>query len=1114
MKRKFAHLFGGAFVMMLLTVVLSVSASAEAKENVPYLDENEAEQTVTATVVETVTSDAAETEVTWTTGWYVVPQQGEPDVYIHGRIRVKGDVHLILCDNATLSAYSGINVPEGSSLTIYAQSTDEGTMGILDGMQEVDANKGRAFIGGDSGESSGTVTINGGKISVGSPSGGGAGIGGGSNGSGGTLTINGGTINGFVSNGAAIIGGGVNGAGGQIKVATKAVAEAAQNTFSGSIGSGTNGGECSITFDASSQEQYSFIPEFNAPGNSTIVLESFNARGLNESFDECEVVILNSQIDFENDSMPSFYVNNTVRIENSTISGSDSVPALNGEASYHIVNSTVPYMEGVSGGNSVIELENSSSGTLANFQQITINKSTVTGNAYTYATGVDKSITILGPKSLVTGNVDAGSVKVDDGTIQGDLSASRVTFIGGNISGNVEISQHGEIKGGVFNLITANICTDLNIENCIVQQIQLNRYCDLSINGGSISNLVAFDSSVVYDYTSGSALPTDFEPLNMLYLCYDEQDKTLKGLLGGNVSLDQDFTVLAPLEWGNQTQMEITILPGATATVNRFHFTGTLLVQGTLQASPEIGNNPMVVGTTPYYAINSDEATVFSVSANGGIQRDGVTYAQPDALVTLTPKESSAVRWAADPSYLTIQNNKFYMPAEVVSVKSSKLPLEETPALGIDSKGENLTGLTVGAYYSISDAIFRPSKTTLPIRPEWYGTTVTIIKLGDGFATGDSFAQSLTIPAKSSGSGTVAPAPTPGGDDSDWEQAEEEITDAKPGATVTVEDTDIPREALETLAGKNVTLRIEINSSLAWEIQGEDLKSSASYSDLDLGVTWKSQGIPSALLKPLLGKETVQFSVNHDGDFGFPATLVTDLGRVNAGRWANLYHYDEKSGAMKFETAVQIGTDGKARLPMTHASQYAIVIHEKSHQLPFADVPDAWYAEAVRYVYTHEVMEGTGGSTFAPAKSLTRAEVVQILYNLEGKPAMTGTTSFEDSVSHWAKTPIAWAQQTGVVDGYEDNTFRPEKAVTRDELAQMLYNYAQYKGYDLTNAGDLTQFPDGDQVSDWAETAMSWANGKKLINGFEDDTLRPGGNSTRAQAASILMKFDQNLVQN
>ena len=99
------------------------------------------------------------------------------------------------------------------------------------------------------------------------------------------------------------------------------------------------------------------------------------------------------------------------------------------------------------------------------------------------------------------------------------------------------------------------------------------------------------------------------------------------------------------------------------------------------------------------------------------------------------------------------------------------------------------------------------------------------------------------------------------------------------------------------------------------------------------------------------------------------------------------------------------------------------------------------------------------------------------------------------------------------MNGYEDNTFRPNRAVTREELAQMLYNYAKVKGYDLTASGDLTAFPDVSKVSDWAETAMSWANGNQLINGFEDDTLRPGGNSTRAQAASILMNFDLNLVE-
>lgn len=100
-----------------------------------------------------------------------------------------------------------------------------------------------------------------------------------------------------------------------------------------------------------------------------------------------------------------------------------------------------------------------------------------------------------------------------------------------------------------------------------------------------------------------------------------------------------------------------------------------------------------------------------------------------------------------------------------------------------------------------------------------------------------------------------------------------------------------------------------------------------------------------------------------------------------------------------------------------------------------------------------------------------------------------------------------------MVSGYEDGTFRPEKAVTREELAQMLYNYAQHKGYDLTASGDLTAFPDGDKVQNWAETAMAWANGNGLINGYDDGTLEPGGNATRAQAASILMNFDLNLVE-
>lgn len=182
--------------------------------------------------------------------------------------------------------------------------------------------------------------------------------------------------------------------------------------------------------------------------------------------------------------------------------------------------------------------------------------------------------------------------------------------------------------------------------------------------------------------------------------------------------------------------------------------------------------------------------------------------------------------------------------------------------------------------------------------------------------------------------------------------------------------------------------------------------------------------------------------------------------------------------------------------------------------LPFTDVPQgAWYRAAVEYVYLHDLMRGVSETEFSPNTRLTRGQVAQILYNLEGKPLVSKKTTFTDVQGHWASGPIAWAEDAGVVAGYQNKTYRPENYVTREELAQMLYNYAKYKKYDLAALGDLDQFPDGDQVQGWAEDAVAWANGNGLINGFEDDTLRPQGDSTRAQAASILMNFDQNVVE-
>lgn len=174
---------------------------------------------------------------------------------------------------------------------------------------------------------------------------------------------------------------------------------------------------------------------------------------------------------------------------------------------------------------------------------------------------------------------------------------------------------------------------------------------------------------------------------------------------------------------------------------------------------------------------------------------------------------------------------------------------------------------------------------------------------------------------------------------------------------------------------------------------------------------------------------------------------------------------------------------------------------------------NAWYHEAVDYVVEHGIMAGVSATAFQPNGSLTRGQVVQILHNLEGKPEETAEAPFSDTAGHWALEAIAWAAQNNVVAGYDDGTFGPEKLVTREEFAQMMYNYAKFKGYDLTAGGDLTQFPDAGAISDWAETALSWANGKGLINGHDNGTIDPQGNTTRAQAASIMKNFDLKVVE-
>ena len=150
-------------------------------------------------------------------------------------------------------------------------------------------------------------------------------------------------------------------------------------------------------------------------------------------------------------------------------------------------------------------------------------------------------------------------------------------------------------------------------------------------------------------------------------------------------------------------------------------------------------------------------------------------------------------------------------------------------------------------------------------------------------------------------------------------------------------------------------------------------------------------------------------------------------------------------------------------------------------------------------------MTGVSATEFAPEATTTRAMIVSILARLEGVTTAEAAGFADVDDNDWYATAVNWAANVGVVNGYEDNTFRPNTAITREQLAAILMNYAAYKGEDVSNRADLTSYTD--QPSTWAQEAMQWAVAEGLISGVTADTLQPQGAATRAQVAAILQRF-------
>lgn len=177
--------------------------------------------------------------------------------------------------------------------------------------------------------------------------------------------------------------------------------------------------------------------------------------------------------------------------------------------------------------------------------------------------------------------------------------------------------------------------------------------------------------------------------------------------------------------------------------------------------------------------------------------------------------------------------------------------------------------------------------------------------------------------------------------------------------------------------------------------------------------------------------------------------------------------------------------------------------------VPYIDVAeDDWFISAVRYVHANALMNGMGNNEFLPAGTLNRAMFVTILYRLSGEPEVNGVPVYTDvATDTWYTGAVLWATENNIVKGFEDNTFRPDDNISREQMATMLLRYATYMGYDVSQSVGLGTFMDAWKVGSWAEDAMEWAVAVGLLQGRSDKELAPGDHATRAEAAAIIQRF-------
>lgn len=344
-------------------------------------------------------------------------------------------------------------------------------------------------------------------------------------------------------------------------------------------------------------------------------------------------------------------------------------------------------------------------------------------------------------------------------------------------------------------------------------------------------------------------------------------------------------------------------------------------------------------------------------------------------------------------------------------------------------------------------------------------------------------------------------------------------TDAQSGVAVTVDATD-PAVGTVVLAGRSIAnacdagaaaLQVKFRSGTV-TLDARALAALDLHKDVAVSLTGASLNAAQqrALGSQAAAATLANASVLVDGAAaGCPAGSVRAAVAVNAADDLTAWSLADDGSISAVGGAYDAGQQTYAFDVVNGVTAIA--------RFPFTDVvAGTWYYGAAAYAYNNGLFAGMTPTTFAPNATMTRAMLVSVLWRLAGAPAPKAPNTFVDVPDGaWYTDAVTWAAENGVVSGIGGSRFDPSGFVTREQTAEILYNYAHSKGYDVSARADLTAFPDAGSVSGWAEKALSWANAAGLINGTVRDgqtILDPQGSASRAQVAMILMNYVEHVV--